>query len=330
MINQKVKVLLNTILILSIFYVPAISFAELGGTLVDSDITVNTIPNNPQPYENVTIELSSYATDLNRANIEWRDKTGIKLSGYGEKKYSFTATGPNISTIFNVTITPAESLTPITKSIKISPSEVEILWESVDGYTPPFYKGKSFIGQEGVIKVVAIPNTLKGNKEGATYTWKKDNSVVLNASGYNKNSYIFKNSEFNTSEQIEVSTTTVSGMFNATKKIEIPITTPKIVFYKRSPTDGVLYNNAIQNDAFINEDEMTIVAVPYFFSTNGYTDSELSYKWKINGGNINTPLNKTELTVRPESRGGSATIGLTVENLYLLFQKIGGQLTINL
>ena len=330
MINQKVKILLNTLLVLSIFCIPVISFGEIGGVLTDGDITISTIPKNPQPYENVTIELSSYATDLNRANIEWRDKTGVLLSGYGEKQYSFTATGPNISTVFNVTIEPADSITVINKTVTISPSEIEVLWESVDGYTPPFYKGKSFVAPEGVIKVVAIPNTIQGNKGNLTYTWKIDNSVVLDASGYNKNSYIFKNSEFNSNEQIEVSASSVDGRYNATKKIEIPTTTPKIVFYKKSPTEGILYNNALTNENFMNEDEMTVTAIPYFFSTKGYTDSELSYKWQINGENITTPTKKTEITIRPASRGGSATIGLTIENLYLLFQKISSQLKINL
>ena len=330
MINQKIKVLLNTILVLIVIIMPFISFGEIGGVLTDGDVTVSTIPKNPQPYQNVTIELNSYATDLNKANIQWKDKTGVLLSGYGEKKYSFTTQGPNTISVIDVYIEPSDSIVVLNKRITIVPSEVDILWESVDGYIPPFYKGKSFIATSGIIKAVAIPNTISGSKGDITYSWKRDGSAVLGTSGYNKNSYTFQNSEFNPTEKIEVSASSVAGNYNATKTIEIPTIKPKIIFYKKSPTDGILYNQALLNDYFLKDDEITIKAVPYFFSTKGYLDSELSYSWKINNENIATPSKKTEITVRPSSRGGTATISLILENLYLLFQKTGNEIKVNL
>ena len=180
------------------------------------------------------------------------------------------------------------------------------------------------------MKVVAIPNTTKGDKGNITYTWKRDDNTVLGASGYNKNSYIFKNSEYSKTENIQVTASSVNNTYNATKSIEIPTIDPKIVFYKKSPTEGVLYNQALNNDYYMSEDEITIVAVPYFFSLNGYNSNELSYSWKINGENIKTPSKNTEITIRPSSRGGVATINLSLENLSLLFQKISNSLKLNI
>lgn len=326
----KLNVLLNTFLILCIFCIPAISKVTAEAPITEGDITVSTIPKNPEPYQNVTINITSYATDLNKANIEWRDKSGVLLSGYGATSYSFTTGGPNTKNVFSITMSTPDYGSTVTKTISITSSDLDIFWESIDGYTPPFYKGKSFIAPEGVMKVVAIPNTTKGDKGNITYTWKRDDSTVLGASGYNKNYYIFKNSEYSKTEKIQVTASSVNNTYNATKSIEIPTVDPKIVFYKKSPTEGILYNQALNNDYYMNEDEMTIVAVPYFFSLNGYNSNELSYSWKINGENIKTPSKNTEITIRPSSRGGVATINLTLENLSLLFQKISNSLKLNI
>jgi hypothetical protein len=91
--------------------------------------------------------------------IQWQSGSNIVLSGYGKTSYSFKASGPNTITIIDVVIGIPGSIDNIKKRIAITPSEVELMWEGVDSYTPPFYRGKSFPSAEGLIKVVAIPNT---------------------------------------------------------------------------------------------------------------------------------------------------------------------------
>ncbi|HLP86904.1 MAG TPA: hypothetical protein VK153_03475 [Candidatus Paceibacterota bacterium] len=329
--STKIKTFLIGFFILGILNIPNISFAETQIEIQEGEIDVETIPNNPQPYEEVKIVLSSYATDLNKAIISWQSETGTVLSGIGKTSYTFKAGGPNTSNTFNISITPAGSMSSITKFISIIPSEIEIMWESADGYTPPFYKGKSLPVSGGLIKAVAIPNTntIKSGSGSITYTWKNLGSTVLEASGYNKNSYTFKNDLFNDKNEVTVIASSVEGGYKAEKTIRIPIYTPKIVFYKKSPTEGTLYNNALNKEATMTEDEMTIVAEPYFISLKN-KDKNFTYKWQINGNNITTPSKKTELTVRPTSRGGYATIQLDIENISELFQKVGNQLKLKL
>jgi len=74
---------------------------------------------------------------------------------------------------------------------------------------------------------------------------------------------------------------------------------------------------------------MTIVAEPYFLSLKGH-ENNFIYSWQINGERIATPSKKTELTIRPTSRGGYATIDVVIENLNELFQKVSNQLKLNL
>jgi hypothetical protein len=327
----RIKLFLTTFVLFGLVFVPTFLRAENEIMLQESDIDVQTIPENPEPYQDVTIKLVSYATDLNRAMIVWRSGSSTILSGYGKTSYSFKTFGANTTIVFDVTITPSGSTSGVSKKISISPSEVEVFWESVDGYLPPFYKGKSFITRESTIKVVAIPNSnvVKQGKGNIAYTWKNKDNTVQNASGYNKDSYVFKNDILNNSEDVTVSVSSVDGKYSAIKTISIPMVSPKIIFYKKSPTEGILYNQALTNDMLMEEDEMTIVAEPYFLATKG-NEYFFDYYWKINGEDIATPSKKSEITIRPSSRGGYATIDLYMENLKTLYQEVSGSLKLNL
>lgn len=327
----KTKSFLFIIFVLGIVIIPFISFAESQIEIQEGEISISTSPSNPQPYQNVTITLSSYATDLSKAVITWQSGSNTILSGIGKTSYSFTTGGPNTFNIFDINIVPVGSLNSIGKRVVITPSEIEIMWESIDGYVPPFYKGKALPTSGSMIRAVAIPNTntIKSGQGSISYTWKNDGSTKLDASGYNKNSYTFKNSMFDSKNTITVTASSVAGNYNAENTIDIPVYDPKIIFYKKSPTEGVLYNKALDKEITLLEDEITIVAEPYFTSLNGNED-KFTYKWQINGNSIATPSKKTELTVRPSSRGGYATIGLVIENLSELFQKVSNQLRLNL
>ena len=102
-----------------------------------------------------------------------------------------------------------------------------------------------------------------------------------------------------------------------------------VFFYKKSPTEGILYNAALSNEVTVVEDEMTLVASPYFLALKG-NESKFTYAWTINGDQIKTPTNKMELTIRPNSRGGYASINLVLESINNLFQKVTGQLKLTL
>jgi hypothetical protein len=313
-------------------FLPVFSHADVQIGIQDSDINVDTVPGNPQPYDDVTINLSSYATDLNKAMIQWRSGSTLILSGYGKTSYSFKAPGPDSATVFNVTIMPVEGGSPITKQVVISPSEIDLMWEAADAYTPPFYRGKALPTSEGAIRVVAIPNTntIKQGKGNVTYSWSsgQNDNPVTDSSGYGKDSYEFINSPINTTEKVSVSASSVDGRYNATNSIDVPILSPKIVFYKKSPTEGTLYNQALDNNTTITEDEATIVAVPYFLATVGNEDA-FTYNWQINGSPIATPAKKTELTIQPTEHDGYATIDVDFENTQTLYQKATGELTLN-
>lgn len=327
----KTKLFITTFLLFGLILMPSLLCAEPEIMLLENDVEIQTIPENPEPYSNVTIKLISYATDLNKAMIEWRSGSTIVLSGYGKTSYYFETFGPNSATVFDITITPSNGVSSVSKQISIIPSEVELFWEAINGYTPPFYKGKSFVSREGTVKVVAIPNTnvIKQGKGNISYTWKSNDKTDQGASGYNKDSYIIQNKTLNDTETISVLASSIDNKYNAIKTIDIPMVNPKIIFYKKSPTEGVIYGRALVDDDFVTEDEITIVAEPYFLAYVG-NEYDFDFNWKINGQSIAVPPKKTEITVRPSSRGGYATISLSMENLKMLFQEVSGGLKLNL
>lgn len=329
MVNLKLKHIKIVTIILIALCFP--SYSNAVSEITEADIDVITIPENPQPYEDVTIKLSSYSTNLDQAMIEWRSGASEVLSGYGKTSFTFKALGPNTLTVFNILISPADGSGTIVKRLAINPSEITILWEAVDGYTPPFYRGKSFASAEGLIRTVAIPNTstIKQGKGNITYTWKTEDSTIQNASGFNKNSYTFQNNVLRSKESISVSAISIDSKYSASNKIQIPIINPKIIFYKKSPSEGILYNKALVEEMDVPEDEATIVAEPYFLALFG-KENDFTYSWKINGADIDTPSKKTELTIQPTERDGYATINVVFENINTLFQKVSGQLKLNL
>lgn len=331
-ISSRIKnLIILPIVFLGLFLLTSSSTQAVEIPVQESDILVETYPENPEPYQDLNIKLISYSVDLNKAKIDWLNGGKIILSGVGKTNYTFTALGPNSAVILTVNITPAGSYTKVTKQIVVKVSDMDILWEAVDGYTPPFYKGKSFVSPEGTIKAVAIPNSsnIKSGKGNIVYKWSLGENSVSGASGYNKDNYTFINSYLNTKEDITVSASSVDGQYSAVKSTSIPIVQSKIIFYKKSPTEGVLYNKALTNDIFISEDELTVVATPYFLPLKN-NEENFQYQWKINGDEIPTPSKKTELTIRPADRGGYATINITMENLSAFLQKVKGQLKITL
>jgi hypothetical protein len=322
------SIIIGILAFVGIFVLPAHNiYAEIK---VDAgDINIEMIPNNPEPYSDVTIKLKSYALDLDRANIEWKISNKIVLSGVGRTLYTFTTSSPNTTTIINLNITPDTGIV-INKQIIIRPSEIEMLWQAVDSYTPAFYKGKALPIQESKIKIVAFPNTInvaKANKKNMVYTWQRGDNAVPNSSGYGKDSFTFTNSVLAFTEHIGLSVSSTDNTYNATGTLDVGIVKPKILFYKKSPINGALYDEAMLDSTTMTEDEMTIIAEPYYLNKDS---SDLQYDWKINNNSINTPSKKTELTIRPSSRGGYALVSLSVDSITKLFQSITNSIKINL
>ncbi len=309
------------------------SLALAAGQVSASSINVAINPEVPGPNTNTSITLSSYATDINRALISWTLDGKTMQSGIGKTIFSFTTKG--VGTATTVTVNISIDLQPaITKTIVITPADVDMLWEAIDSYVPPFYKGKAMPSSEAKIKVTAMPNIKGANgvkikSSDMVYNWKHNYDNDPNGSGYGKDSYIVNANYLNNSEIVDLSVSSVSNSSAASGRAVLVTGDPKIVFYQKDPLEGIKYENALKTDLNLSTDETTLVAEPYFFSPADINSSKYKYTWNINGSAVDTPAKKNVMTLRKGPTGGTANISLEIENVLKLFQDAKQNLNIN-
>ncbi len=318
-----------------VFSFLSFSFAAQAQFTSDSDISVTVTPEIPGALVNTTITLSSFATDLNIATISWSANGQTVLSGIGKKIYTFK-TGPIGSTTTIEATIAIPGIPLIVKKIAISPLEADLLWEAVDSYVPPFYKGKALPSSEALIKVVALPNirTTDGVKlkpGDFTYNWTHNYNSEAAQSGYGKNYFTFRHSYLNDEEKVDMSLATIKGGYQAGNSVTLAIGAPKILFYENDPQLGVRYAKAIGSGGnfSVGPRGISIDAEPYFFSPKNILSSDLDFDWTINNQEVTRPAIKNILSVRPES-DGLAKIDLSVASRSKIFQSGKKSLILNL
>lgn len=328
--NLSLHTSITTSLLLLILCVSFFNPQLARAALIQTDVAVESIPDIPGPHQNVSLSLISYATDLNRAQINWFQNGSLKLGGFGEKKFSFETGGVGEITTIEIEITVEGST--LSKRLVIIPADVDLLWEATNTYAPPFYKGKILPSSEGVIKVIALPHFKKGTGEvdpgAVVYNWKRNYHSQQDASGYAKNVFTFKQSYLNPIEYI-----TVTGIDNASgsqvkKTLPVSVFSPKILFYEKDPLLGVQYQQAVR-EVTLSGSEKTLIAEPYFFSPANIYSSDLRFNWKINGSTVATPKERNMLTLKSGGSGVS-NISLEIKNLKKFFVFHTGILKINL
>ena len=165
------KLLITIVLAL----LPLITLAQ---TVVSgsSDLSVSVSPSNPGPNASTTIKINSYIFPPDRASITWLFNGKKTLSGIGKKEFSFK-TG-SLGTKSDVAISAIYDGRLFEKKLSFYQNDVDLMWETINGYAPGFYEGKIFPAPGSEIKVVAMPNIYSTGKKivsnKLTYTWSKN------------------------------------------------------------------------------------------------------------------------------------------------------------
>jgi len=287
-----------------------------------SSIFVNLAPNNPAPYENTTITLSSYAANLDSVTISWFVNGNSALSGIGKKSFSLTtgAAGVEIKVEARIFLPDGE----INRNITIRPGVLVLLWQATDSYVPPFYKGKAMPTSEGEIKIVAMPETKVAgsvvSSKNMIYQWKKDYTNMQGGSGYGKNFFTFSNDYLDTSNNVSVVASTIDQKYSSEANINVGTTTPKMVFYRNDATLGTIWERALDDTHQIQNDEK-ILAIPYFMSPLDLDRPEFTWSWYINDALVNIgsyPQNLIPLKT-VEGTSGISKLRVNIENSDKLF-----------
>lgn len=309
--------LIATFAILGIVSTPKISVAASTG------ININMVPENPEPYENTTINLSSYVENLDSVNIAWSVDGKNIASGVGKKSLSTNAPGAGGST--NVVATIYLTSGGVQTSITIKPSIMTLLWQANDSYVPPFYKGKALVAPDTEVKIVAIPEIRSGsllmNPNNMTYAWERNYTNNVDGSGYGKNYFVYNSDYLEDSDNVRVKATTLDQTRSTTAYIDVGMTEPKILFYKKDPIFGTITERAFSDTHTINEKEL-IEAVPYFISPKELLNPILRWNWSINDNPVTlTDFRKNLMPLQvKEGTHGTSQVKLEITNQYKIFQ----------
>lgn len=296
-----------------------------------SDLTLETIPENPTAGETVTATVSSYSTNINLATISWLINGVVKKSGTGEKTFTFVVEqSGNTNLTARVTSVEGDSNQ---KSFTIKPSSgIDLIWET-DSFTPPFYKGKAMFSHQNNVTFIAIPHITNSSgreidPKNLVYKWTKNGSVQESASGYGKNSYSFTSPLISRGLNIEVTAESSDGS-TANKKISLNPQNPSIIFYKKDPLYGIELQKALSQNELLNGPEISVVAMPLFFGTLNMNTPEISYKWSINNQVIANGGENTQVFRKPENSSGTSKISVSIENTNKILQYTSGSFNLS-
>ncbi len=306
--------------------IPFFTFAQN----IATSFNLNVSPANPAPGESVSVSVSSSQFNIDLANISWSLDGKVVSSGIGEKTFSLKAPVGGKTSVVLVTVTPSKGQS-IEKSVNISSGDLDLIWESVDGYTPPFYRGKTLPIKQSVIKIVAIPDVRSSSGSNAkindfVYSWRKDGSNMAGQSGLAKNSFQFANQILDQNNRIDVSAT------NGTKTVEnsmiITPFTPEIVFYKFDQDKGMSALEKAFTDTVnvSNQPRYTIAAEPYFLKKNFLKDKNVTFTWKLNNQEAKAGV-KNNLGIVTSNKG-MISLQLNYDEGDKLFRAINGGLRI--
>lgn len=301
-------------LLLVLVFTPLVVSAQVSANL-------NLTPKSPAPYENVTLTLGSYSFDVNTAMITWKVSGKTTLSGMGKKSLTLSLGGVGQEVPVTVQATTADG-TSVTQSITVSPQSVDLLYEGVESYVPPFYEGRSLAAEGAMVRVVALPTMAeRGEKvpaSGLSYSWYVNDSFVDNVSGFGRSNVKLALDSLSDSTKVRVLVRTPLGN-TAEKELTIYPHAVLPFLYKYDELLGTDFSRNLLKRLELSSD-ITLSLEPFFLSTRRM-ESTAKYEWFIDGLPV-TPQEKTVLSLRPkENSYGSRYLTVALEQTKRMAQK---------
>ncbi len=282
----------------------------------------------PSTGDNVTISLSSFDIDINSLEVSWFKNGKFEKKGIGLKNYSLLVSeGENV-----VRASVKLGDKSLDQSIKVNSSSMDVLWEVVGGYEPPFYKGKIVPIKGSKIRVVAIPQIK--NEKGFVidsgsfiYAWRKDGSNFPGQSGYGINNFLYSPQILDRDNSIEVSASS-SGR-SLSKSLTVTPSLSEIHFYEYDLVYGPLYNKALKEGQTINTRKINILSEPYFIFTNDINAPSLVTEWKVNNV-VTKPANNNLVLLDISEKINKVEVEFKTDNKNQLLQGMTRKLKLNI
>jgi len=274
-------------------------------------------PQVPAPGETVRIELQGVGTFLGDAMVTWQQDGKTVKSGTGERAYSFVAGPLGKLTRIQATIVSGIEGT-ITRSFTFVPSTVNLVWEA-NTSAPPLYRGKALYSPGSNVRVIAFPQIVANGRtlssNSLSFQWQRNDEAEASQSGAERNSFTFTGDQLKT-EEVVVVDVYLDNLLVGRGSITIPASKPQIVLYPRDPLRGILWSEAFPAAVSLTAKEITVQAVPYFFSNESLANTDLEYAWKLNGRTTTGPnADEGIITLRQTGEGtGQVSLSAALQN----------------
>lgn len=199
---------------------------------------------------------------------------------------------------------------------------ISLVWQA-DTYTPPFYQGKALHTGGSSYEVIALPPS-GYTTQNLVFTWEKDARTLGSLSGRGQNVLSLEGGVVNSVVDIRVIVSTPAGTELGRGRIVLAPQDPRVVLYQRDPARGTLFEHALSSFS-LTDDEITVEAVPYFFSD---TPSTLLHVWRLNSEQLPEEQNFVVTLRRPEEESGQSTLSFSVEHPQKFMQEAQTSATI--
>lgn len=271
-------------------------------------ISLDISPQNPHPYDTVTITPSSTSIDLAASAIAISLNGKVVANTTGGQSVPIVVGGPGEKTDISVSATTGGKT--YTTDVILRPADVALVVEPLST-THPFYLGAPLVATSGRVHIVAIPDLrtspqvrLPASK--LIYTWKLGDQVLEAQSGIGRS---FLNAEATVQYRdanVSVTVTDPDSTLVAESTVNISPTDPIVRIYHEDPLMGPDFDTALTDSFSMRGEEDAFRAVSYFFR------AQPSLSWSVNGQDVSSDK---DVTVRATGTGqGDANLSVEADD----------------
>lgn len=207
---------------------------------------------------------------------------------------------------------------PLYTFAQTSTPEVVLVWEVIDGYTPPLYKGATLPVAESVVRATALSTTSLASSP-YSFLWQKNGANVAGMSGQGKSSYVVPLSYIDTATSLGVTVNTPTGVRIGQKATTITPIKPEFYFYEKIDGFGVNYADQLEGGERFTKNTVRIVAEPYFVTDSFLTSEATTLAWKVNGQEIPQQPRKNQINIE-RTQAGEVDIRAIIDTTKKVFQ----------
>ncbi len=307
-----------------------LTFAQ---NLLPEPVTITTDPESPKPGETFTAKVNSLATDLNKADISWSINKKLVSKDFGQKEIKTTLPYGNQIVLLEVSVKTVSGETFYTKKT-LSPKRIVLIVEAADSYVPYWYTGKAEVSRGGYAKVYAYTEIYSGQKKlrpsELVYIWSVRDEPVLSQSGPGRDTLLYKMlDEYGDNIPVSVSISPIQSDDGVTDQTNITTKDPEVLMFLGDENGLAVSSRVISNNQKLFSKTFSIIAEPFFFSTDYTRNKNLEYSWGVNNQAQEDNSNSVRFFKLPDATSGKVNINILVKHTSRIFQDAKRSITLS-